>query len=51
MNTSKYAKMAKCSTDTALRDIQQLVEKGILVKNPGGGRSTSYRLVGEEELG
>ena len=51
MNTSKYAKMAKCSTDTALRDIQQLVEKGILLKNPGGGRSTSYRLVGEEELG
>ena len=44
MNTSKYAKMAKCSTDTALRDIQQLVSKGILIQNPGGGRSTSYRL-------
>lgn len=46
MNTSKYAKMAKCSTDTALRDIQDLKERGILVQNSGGGRSTSYRLAG-----
>ena len=45
MNTSKYAKLAKCSTDTALRDIQTLKERGILIQNPGGGRSTSYRLV------
>ena len=45
MNTSKYAKLAKCSTDTALRDIQMLKERGILIQNPGGGRSTSYRLV------
>ena len=44
MHTSKYAKMAKCSTDTALRDIRGLVDHGILVRNPGGGRSTSYRL-------
>jgi Fic family protein len=44
MHTSKYAKMAKCSADTALRDIRELVEYGILVRNPGGGRSTSYRL-------
>ncbi len=44
MNTSKYAKMAKCSNDTALRDIQDLVNRDILVKNLGGGRSTSYRL-------
>ena len=44
MNTSKYAKLAKCSTDTALRDIQELLGRGILVKNPGGGRSVSYRL-------
>lgn len=44
MNTSKYAKMAKCSNDTALRDIQVLVSIGVFVKNPGGGRSTSYRL-------
>ena len=45
MNTSKYAKMAKTSNDTALRDIQDLVQRGIFVQNPGGGRSTSYRLV------
>ncbi len=44
LSTSKYAKLAKCSTDTALRDIRELVERGILVQNPGGGRSTSYRL-------
>ena len=44
MNTSKYAKMAKCSTDTALRDIQELKARGILIQNPGQGRSTSYRL-------
>lgn len=44
MNSSKYAKMAKCSTDTALRDIQDLKARGILLQNPGGGRSTSYRL-------
>jgi Fic family protein len=42
--TSKYAKLAKCSADTALRDLQELVRYGILVQNPGGGRSTSYRL-------
>ncbi len=42
MNTSKYAKLAKCSTDTAFRDIQHLVSWGVLLKNPGGGRSTSY---------
>jgi len=44
MNTSKYAKLAKCSTDTALRDIRELLNRGILLKNEGGGRSTSYRL-------
>ena len=44
MNSSKYAKLAKCSTDTALRDIKDLKERGILLQNPGGGRSTSYRL-------
>ena len=45
LNTSKYAKMAKCSTDTALRDIQDLLAKKILKQNPGKGRSTSYWLV------
>ena len=44
INTSKYAKLAKCSNDTALRDIQDLKERGIFIQNPGGGRSTSYRL-------
>lgn len=49
MNTSKYAKLAKCSNDTALRDIQELKERGIFIQNPGGGRSTSYRLPDREE--
>ncbi len=44
MSTSKYAKLTTCSPDTALRDIRELMERGILVKNEGGGRSTSYRL-------
>ena len=44
LNTSKYAKLAKTSRDTALRDIRELLTGGILVRNPGGGRSTSYRL-------
>lgn len=44
LTTSKWAKLAKCSHDTALRDIAALVEGGILVRNPEGGRSTSYGL-------
>ena len=44
LTTSKYAKLAKCSQDTALRDVLALVERGILVRNPAGGRSTSYVL-------
>lgn len=44
MNTSKYAKMTKCSKDTALRDIQELKARKIFIQNPGGGRSVSYRL-------
>jgi len=47
INTSKYAKLTKCSNDTALRDIQELKRRGIFVQNPGGGRSTSYRLPGK----
>jgi Fic family protein len=42
LTTSKWAKIAKCSSDTALRDIAELVELGILVRNPAGGHSTSY---------
>ncbi len=44
LTTSKYAKLAKCSQDTALRDILLLVDSGILVRGPEGGRSTSYAL-------
>jgi Fic family protein len=47
LTTSKYAKLTKCSHDTALRDILPLVERGILVRNPEGGRSTSYSLTHE----
>ncbi|MBJ7533557.1 Fic family protein [Rhodomicrobium vannielii ATCC 17100] len=50
MNTSKYAKLAKCSNDTALRDMRELAKRGILIQNPGGGRSTSYRLAHPDEL-
>ena len=45
LSTSKYAKLAKCSGDTALRDINSLVDQGLLIQEEGGGRSTSYRLV------
>jgi Fic family protein len=44
LTTSKYATLAKCSQDTALRDIEALVEVGALVRNPARGRSTSYSL-------
>lgn len=44
LTTSKYAKLARCSQDTALRDILALLERGLLVRNPEGGRSTSYAL-------
>lgn len=50
MNTSKYAKLAKCSTDSALRDIRSLLEWGVFVQNSSGGRSTSYRLVTSEAI-
>jgi Fic family protein len=50
LTTSKYAKLAKCSTDTALRDIQELLARNILLKNPGRGRSTSYRLAAAEDI-
>lgn len=50
LTTSKYAKLANCSNDTALRDVQELQDRGILVKNPGRGRSTSYRLADPDEV-
>ena len=45
LKTSKWAKIAKCSQDTALRDIKDLIEKGILKQEVSGGRSTNYELV------
>ena len=47
LTTSKWAKIGKCSQDTATRDIQDLIEKKILYKLPGGGRSTGYDLINE----
>jgi len=44
LTTSKWATLTKSSQDTALRDIQQLVERGVLVRDAAGGRSTSYSL-------
>jgi Fic family protein len=44
LTTSKWATIAKCSSDTALRDILELVDRGVLIRNPGAGRSTSYSL-------
>jgi Fic family protein len=46
LTSSKWAKLAKCSQDTAYRDILDLVERGALQKDAGGGRSTSYSLTG-----
>ena len=46
LTTSKWAKIAKCSPDTALRDIQDLIKKNILHKEDSGGRSTNYELIG-----
>ena len=44
LTSSKWAIIAKCSPDTALRDINDLLERGVLVKSESGGRSTSYEL-------
>lgn len=46
LTSTKWAKLTKCSPDTALRDILALVEAGILAKDAAGGRSTSYSLAG-----
>jgi Fic family protein len=44
LTTTKWATIEKCSHDTALREIQDLIEQSLLKKDPGGGRSTSYSL-------
>ena len=51
LTTSKYAKLAKCSQDTVLRDISLLVTQGILERNPEGGRSSAKRLWATSFLG
>lgn len=45
LTSSKWAKLAKTSQDTALRDIQDLIKKEVLKKEEGGGRNTSYQLI------
>jgi len=46
LTSSKWAKIAKCSKDSAVRDINDLINKGILQKEASGGRSTNYELAG-----
>ena len=46
LTTTRWATLEQCSHDTALRDIQSLMEHGLLKKDAGGGRSTSYSLAG-----
>jgi Fic family protein len=45
LTSSKWATLAKCSPDTALRDITELLSRGVLMKSDAGGRSTSYELM------
>ncbi len=47
LTTSKWSKITKCSQDTAIRDIQDLIKKGILQKEAQGGRSTHYALISD----
>jgi Fic family protein len=53
LTSSKWAKITKCSPDTALRDITDLIERDILARDAASGRSTSYsfapRFVGEKQ--
>ena len=46
LTSGKWAKITKCSSDTALNDINDLIAKGILRKADAGGRSTNYVLIG-----
>ena len=48
LTSTKWAKIGKCSHDTALRDVRYLIDKDVLVKDAAGGRSTSYSLKGTE---
>lgn len=51
LTSSKWAKITKCSQDTALRDIQNLLDQNILMKEMAGGRSTGYLLAPFQEAG
>ncbi len=44
LTSKKWAKIAKCSKDTAIRDINDLINKGVFQKDTAGGRSTNYEL-------
>jgi len=46
LTSSKWSNIAKCSKDSAVRDINDLIDKGILQKAAAGGRSTNYELIG-----
>ena len=46
LTSTKWAAITKCSPDTALRDINELLALGVLYKTAGGGRSTAYELKG-----
>lgn len=50
LTSSKWAHLAKCSPDTALRDIEDMMKRGILVKGAAGGRSTSYSLADKNSV-
>ncbi len=45
LTTQKWAKLTQCSHDTAMRDIKDMIGKGILKRSEAGGRSTSYQLI------
>jgi Fic family protein len=47
LTSSKWSKLAKCSQNSALRHIDDLVKRGVLVKEPGGGPGTSYALAND----
>jgi len=51
LTSTKYARLAKCSQDTASRDINALLDHGVLVRGAAGGRSTSYDLAGGDPAG
>lgn len=50
LTSMKWAKIAKCSKDTAIRDINDLIEKDVLQKETAGGRSTNYELVEKNKI-